>query len=123
MELCKPRGFKPMTPRDGAGVWPAAVAALSGSTMVGFMPLLARRLYADGLSAPSMLFWRYSLALVALAIAARVVHLDVRRAWREGAWRVALVGATPGAAQTFCVWERLKTLETSIAVLLVDTYP
>ena len=29
--------------------------------MVGFMPLLARRLYADGLSAPSMLFWRYDL--------------------------------------------------------------
>ena len=32
---------------EAARRWPAALAALSGSTMVGFMPLLARRLYAD----------------------------------------------------------------------------
>jgi len=91
--------------------------------MVGVMPLVARRLYADGLSAPSMLFWRYSLALVALALAASAVGLDLRRAWRSGAWRIALVGATLGAAQTLCFWESLRTLETSIAVLLFYTYP
>lgn len=104
-------------------LWPAALAAISGSAMVGVMPLVARWLYADGLDAPSMLFWRYSLALVALAIAARVVHLDLRRAWQGGAWRIALVGATLGAAQTLCFWESIKTLETSIAVLLFYTYP
>ena len=32
-------------------------------------------------------------------------------------------GATLGAAQTLCFWESLKTLETSIAVLLFYTYP
>ena len=111
-----------MTP-GATRLWPAALAALSGSAMVGVMPLVALQLYADGLDAPSMLFWRYSLALVALAIAAGVVGLDVRRAWREGAWRIALVGATLGAAQTLCFWESLKTLETSIAVLLFYTYP
>ena len=104
-------------------VWPAALAAISGSAMVGVMPLVARRLYADGLSAPSMLFWRYSLALVALALAASAIGLNLRLAWRGGAWRVALVGATLGAAQTLCFWESLKTLETSIAVLLFYTYP
>jgi len=104
-------------------VWPAALAAVSGSAMVGLMPLVARQLYADGLSAPSMLFWRYSLALVALALAARAVGLDLRQAWKGGAWRIALVGATLGAAQTLCFWESLKTLETSIAVLLFYTYP
>jgi drug/metabolite transporter (DMT)-like permease len=104
-------------------LWPAALAAISGSAMVGVMPLVARRLYADGLDAPSMLFWRYSLALVALAIAAKTVRLDLRRAWQGGAWRIALVGATLGAAQTLCFWESIKTLETSIAVLLFYTYP
>ena len=91
--------------------------------MVGVMPLVARQLYADGLSAPSMLFWRYSLALLALAVALRAVQLDLRQTWRGGAWRVALLGATLGAAQTLCFWESLKTLETSIAVLLFYTYP
>ncbi|MGC2414865.1 MAG: DMT family transporter [Stellaceae bacterium] len=104
-------------------VWPAALAAVSGSAMVGVMPLVARQLYAEGLSAPSMLFWRYTLALVALAVAAIAAGLDPRLAWRGGAWKIALVGATLGAAQTLCFWESLKTLETSIAVLLFYTYP
>src|SRR6266852_4895019 len=113
-----------MSPAPGAPrLWPAALAAISGSAMVGLMPLVARQLYADGLSAPSMLFWRYSLALVALGLAASAVRLDLREAWRGGAWQIALVGATLGAAQTLCFWESLKTLETSIAVLLFYTYP
>jgi drug/metabolite transporter (DMT)-like permease len=103
--------------------WPAVLAAISGSTMVGVMPLVARQLYAAGLSAPSMLFWRYSLALIALAIAAASMRLDLWRVWRNGAWRISLVGATLGAAQTLCFWESLKTLDTSIAVLLFYTYP
>src|SRR5712691_8962622 len=104
-------------------LWPAALAAIAGSAMVGVMPLIARQLYADGIGAPSMLFWRYTLALLALAIAARVVRLDLRQAWRNGAWRIVLIGATLGTAQTLCFWESLKTLETSIAVLLFYTYP
>ncbi|HLY47273.1 MAG TPA: DMT family transporter [Stellaceae bacterium] len=109
---------------SGVGrVWPAALAALAGSTMVGTMPLVARRLYADGLGAPSMLFWRYVLALVALAVAARALRLDLRQAARAGVWRIVLVGATLGTAQTLCFWESLKWLETSIAVLLFYTYP
>jgi drug/metabolite transporter (DMT)-like permease len=111
--------MNPAAPR----LWPAALAAVSGSAMVGVMPLVARQLYADGLSAPSMLFWRYSLALVALAVALKAVHLDLRQAWRAGAWQIALVGATLGSAQTLCFWESIKTLETSIAVLLFYTYP
>src|SRR5436309_7205077 len=104
-------------------LWPAALAAVSGSAMVGVMPLVARELYAAGLSAPSMLFWRYALALVALAAAARMVGLGLRQTRRGGAWRIAVLGATLGAAQTLCFWESLKTLETSIAVLLFYTYP
>src|SRR2546421_8242012 len=112
-----------MIPNDSPRVWPAAVAALSGSSMVGIMPLLARQLYADGLGAPSMLFWRYNLAIVALAGAALFMQIDLRRVLRGGGWRIVLLGATLGSAQTLCFWESLKTLETSIAVLLFYTYP
>jgi drug/metabolite transporter (DMT)-like permease len=103
--------------------WPAALAALGGSAMVGVMPLVALQLYADGLSAPSMLFWRYAIAIVALAAAARIARHGLSRAWRHGAWRIFAVGATLGAAQTLCFWQSIQTLETSIAVLLFYTFP
>jgi drug/metabolite transporter (DMT)-like permease len=112
-----------MMPSETARLWPAAVAALSGSSLVGVMPLLARQLYADGLSAPSMLLWRYDLAILALAGAALFMQIDLRRVLRNGGWRIVLLGATLGSAQTLCFWESLKTLETSIAVLLFYTYP
>ena len=81
---------EPLVQSEAARRWPAALAALSGSTMVGFMPLLARRLYADGLGAPSMLFWRYDLAIVALAVAALFMQIDLRRVLRGGGWRIVL---------------------------------
>ena len=107
----------------GTGSWPAALAAIAGSGLVGVMPLVALQLYADGLSAPSMLFWRYAIAILALGLAIKVAGLVLSQAWRDGAWRVVLVGATLGAAQTLCFWESIKTLETSVAVLLFYTYP
>jgi drug/metabolite transporter (DMT)-like permease len=87
------------------------------------MPLAALRLYADGLSAPSMLFWRYMIAILALGGAAALTGLDLSRALRDGAWRIVLLGASLGAGQTLCFWESIKTLETSVAVLLFYTYP
>jgi len=58
-----------------AAVWPASLAAVSGSVMVGFMPLLARHLYASGMGALSMLVWRYALALVPLGLAIAAMRL------------------------------------------------
>jgi len=91
--------------------------------MVGFMPILARHLYADGMGAPSMLLWRYAIALPALLLAAAATRLDPVASWRRGAWRIVIVGATLGAGQTICFWESIKTLDTSIAVLVFYTYP
>lgn len=112
-------GMNSAAPRS----WPAALAALSGSALVGVMPLAARTLYADGFSPTSMLFWRYSVAVLALALAANAMGIGLRQAWRTGGWRIVLLGATLGSAQTLCFWQSLKTLETSIAVLLFYTYP
>jgi hypothetical protein len=92
--------------------------------MVGFMPILARHLYADGIDPPSMLLWRYAIALPALAdCAAAATRVDLIGAWRGGAWRIALVGATLGVGQTITFWESIKTLDTSVAALLFYTYP
>jgi drug/metabolite transporter (DMT)-like permease len=104
-------------------LWPAALAAVTGSVMVGFMPILARHLYAAGIDASSMLFWRYAIALPALLIAAAVTRLDPIAAWRGGAWRIALVGATLGAGQTICFWESIRFIDTGLADLLFYTYP
>jgi drug/metabolite transporter (DMT)-like permease len=100
-----------------------ALAAVGGSVMVGFMPLLVIRLYNDGIDATSMLVWRYGLALAPLFAASALAGHDVRAAWRSGAWRIAAVGATLGAGQTLCFWESLHTLDSSIAILLFYTYP
>ena len=108
-----------MTPRQ----WLPTLAAVTGSAMVGTMPLVARQLYAAGLGAPSMLFWRYAIAVLALAVAVRLSGHRLREAWPMHGWRIVLVGATLGAAQTFCYWESIKTLETSVAVMLFYTYP
>jgi drug/metabolite transporter (DMT)-like permease len=91
--------------------------------MVGVMPLVTLRLYADGISAPSMLVWRYGIALVPLAVAAAAARHNLWAALRGGAWRITLVGATLGAGQTLCFWESLHTLDTSVAILLFYVYP
>jgi drug/metabolite transporter (DMT)-like permease len=108
---------------SGTRLWPAAFAAIAGSVMVGFMPILARHLYAAGVDPPSMLLWRYAIALPALLLAAIATRVDLIGAWRGGAWKIALVGATLGVGQTITFWESLKTLDTSVAALLFYTYP
>ncbi len=111
------------TAAERARRWRSALAAVGGSVMVGFMPLLVIRLYRDGVSATSMLVWRYGLALVPLFVASALARHNFRAAWRGGAWRIAVVGATLGAGQTLCFWESLHTLDSSIAILLFYTYP
>jgi drug/metabolite transporter (DMT)-like permease len=104
-------------------LWPAAFAAVAGSVTVGFMPIMARMLYADGLDASSMLFWRYAIALPALLIAALATRVDLVWAWRSGAWKIVIVGATLGVGQTICFWESIRYIDTGLADLLFYTYP
>jgi hypothetical protein len=91
--------------------------------MFGFVPLAARGLYADGLSTWSLLCWRYLLALAIIFAGIRLARLRVGGALRHGGWRIAIVGATLGAAQTLCYFQSLQRLDTGIAVLLFYTFP
>lgn len=111
------------TLRRKAAFWPAALAAMTGSVMIGFMPLTARRLYAEGMSPASVLFWRYTIGLGAILLAAGVGRVSLYRAGREGALRITLLGASLGAAQTLCFFESLRWLDTGVAVLILYTFP
>ncbi len=113
----RPQPVKDDMSPSATRLWPAALAAIAGSAMVGLMPLVARqplcRRDQRPLDAVLALWpgagrrWRPRRC---------AMRLDLAAAWRGGAWRIALVGATLGAAQTLCFWESLKTLDTSIAV-------
>src|SRR5271170_4106297 len=65
-----------------AGKWRAASAAVTGSIMVGFMPIITLQLFKAGISAPSMLVWRYGLALVPLAAASAMAGHNFQAARR-----------------------------------------
>jgi drug/metabolite transporter (DMT)-like permease len=103
--------------------WRAGLAAAGTSVMFGFVPLAARGLYADGLSTWSLLCWRYLLALVIIFTGIRLARLRLGPALRQDAWRVAIVGASLGAAQTLCYFQSLRWPNTGIAVLLFYTFP
>ena len=103
--------------------WRAGLVAAGTNAMFGFVPLAARGLYADGLSTWSLLCWRYLLALVIIFTGIRLARLRVGAALRQGAWRITLVGASLGAAQTLCYFQSLRWLDTGIAVLLFYTFP
>src|SRR6516165_1913055 len=62
--------------------------------------------------------WRSSSSL-----RIRLTRLRLGAALREGAWRIALVGVSLGAAQTLCYFQSLRRLDTGIAVLLFYTFP
>jgi drug/metabolite transporter (DMT)-like permease len=103
--------------------WQAALTAAGTNVMFGFVPLAARGLYADGLSTWSLLCWRYVLALVIIFAGIRLTKLRLAAALRQGAWRITLVGASLGAAQTLCYFQSLRWLDTGIAILLFYTFP
>jgi len=63
------------------------------------------------------------LALVIIVAGIRLTRLPLGAALRHGAWRIALIGVSLGAAQTLCYFQSLRWLDTGIAVLLFYTFP
>ena len=112
-----------MTEHRAPTPWAPTLAAVSGSVMVGFMPLMARHLYAEGMSAPSMLVWRYIMALVPLGLAIAVLRLDFRAAWRQGAWVVVIIGATLGAGRRCASGRASRRSTPASRCCLFYTYP
>jgi drug/metabolite transporter (DMT)-like permease len=63
------------------------------------------------------------LALAIIVAGIRLARLRLGTALRQGAWRIAVVGASLGAMQTLCYFQSLRRLDTGIAVLLFYTFP
>lgn len=101
----------------------AVLAAATGSTLVGTVPMLALGLYQDGMSVTSLLFWRYLIALVFLWPLAAMTSPSLGEDWRKAGRALYINGVTLGVAQTFTYFRGIETLPSSIVVTIFFTYP
>jgi drug/metabolite transporter (DMT)-like permease len=101
----------------------AVLAAATGSTLVGTVPMLALGLYQEGMSVTSLLFWRYLIALVFLWPLAAMTSPSLGEDWRKAGMALFINGVTLGVAQTFTYFRGIETLPSSIVVTIFFTYP
>lgn len=101
----------------------AVLAAMTGSTLVGSVPMLATELYRDGMGASSLLFWRYWIAMAILAPLAWWTSPSLREDWRRAGRPLMLNAMTLGAFQTFTYFRAVETLPTSVVITVFFAYP
>ncbi|MFM9938091.1 MAG: DMT family transporter [Hyphomicrobiaceae bacterium] len=110
-------------PPPQASDWRAVLAAATGSSLVGTVPMLAVGLYAQGMDVVSLLFWRYGIALLVLWPLAAATSANLGEDWRRGGRGLFLNGITLGVLQTFTYFRAVQTLPSSVVVTLFFTYP
>jgi drug/metabolite transporter (DMT)-like permease len=115
-------GAPPVAQAAGERLRGFAAAAI-GSVGLGFVPLMATQLFRQGFDVPSLLFWRYLVAVTALVGAIALRRIDLRVPWRAGGWKLLLIGGMMGAAQTFCFFQTVRLLGTSLAILTFYIFP
>ena len=99
------------------------LAAAAGSICVGTVPMFAVELYRGGVNPPSLLFWRYWMALLILAPLALYASPGLLAEWRSAGRGLFLNAITLGALQTFTYFRAIQTLPSSIVVTIFFTYP
>lgn len=99
------------------------LAAATGSTLVGGVPMLAVGLYRDGMDPQSLLFWRYWIALAVLWPLAVATSPSLGEDWRRAGRFLFLNGLTLGVIQTFTYFRAVETIPSSIVVTIFFTYP
>lgn len=85
--------------------------------------MLAIGLYAQGLSVPSVLFWRYWVALVVLWPLAFLTSPNLGHDWRQARRALFINGATLGMLQTFTYFRAVQALPSSVVVTIFFAYP
>jgi drug/metabolite transporter (DMT)-like permease len=105
------------------GTLKAVLAAATGSTLVGGVPMLAVGLYRDGMDAQSLLFWRYWIALSVLWPLAVWTSPSLGEDWRRAGRFLFLNGITLGVLQTYTYFRAVETIPSSIVVTIFFTYP
>ncbi|MBL8700792.1 MAG: DMT family transporter [Alphaproteobacteria bacterium] len=101
----------------------AFVLAPSGAIAIGGVPYLAVELSRSGVDSPSLMFWRYLFALGMLLPLALALRQPLASAWRNGGRPLLLTAFTLGTFQTFCYFQAVERMPTSVAILLFYVYP
>lgn len=99
------------------------LAAATGSTLVGGVPMLAVSLYREGMDPQSLLFWRYWIALAVLWPLAAWTSPSLGEDWRKAGRFLFLNGVTLGVLQTWTYFRAVATMPSSIVVTIFFTYP
>lgn len=94
-----------------------------GAVVIGAVPYLAVELVRAGVDTRSLLFWRYVFALSLLLPLVLVMRQPLRAAWGEGGRALFLNSLTLGSFQTFCYFQSVERIPTSVAILFFYTYP
>ena len=108
---------RPATDPLALALAPAAAIAIGG------VPFVTVGLYRVGFDVPSALFWRALFSFAVIAVAAMVMRTPVTTAWRNGGGRVFALALTIGTLQTFCYFQAISRLPTSVVILLFFLYP
>ena len=87
----------------------------------GAMPILAKLAYAEGVDLPSMLFLRFALAGVLMAVLMRLRGMR----WPHGRTLLLLVamGSLGYVGQSFCYFAALQHATAGLTALLLYLYP
>jgi drug/metabolite transporter (DMT)-like permease len=101
----------------------ALLLAPVGAVMIGTVPYLAVELFREGVDTRSLLFWRYVFALSLLLPLVLALRQPLRTAWRAGGRSLFLNSLTLGSFQTFCYFQSVERIPTSVAILFFYTYP
>jgi drug/metabolite transporter (DMT)-like permease len=101
----------------------ALLLAPFGAVLIGAVPYLAVELFREGVDTRSLLFWRYLFALALLLPLVFVLRQPLVAAWRAGGRSLFLVSLTLGSFQTFCYFQAVERIPTSVAILFFYTYP
>jgi len=116
-----------VSPPEAAGQpaneWRAVLAAATGSSLVGTVPMFAVGLYAQGMDVTSLLFWRYGIALTLLWPLALMTSPDLGTDWRRGGKGLYINGMLLGVLQTFTYFRAVQSLPSSIVITIFFTYP
>lgn len=99
------------------------MAAATGSTLVGTVPMLAIGLLREGMTVTSILLGRYAIALLVLWPLAWATSPNLGEDWRRAGRGLFLNAITLGVLQTFTYFRAVQALPSSIVVTLFFTYP
>jgi drug/metabolite transporter (DMT)-like permease len=112
----------PIQPGPGVETRAVAVAAM-GSSLVGTVPFFAIGLYQAGMSVSSLLFWRYSIALMVLIPLAIWTSPGLRAEWIAAGRGLFLNGLILGVAQTYTYFRAVQTIPSSVVITVFFVYP